>query len=357
MKKGFKSKKIIRGVLIILCVIIIIVVGFIVFNSIKLKNIKNQASNFVKDNQEILDNEVFYSIVSINPKIVFEIKGELVIDYSCINDDCEEVIKKLEFKNKSLADAIDNFYNETKDLGFDVSNGVTISSSSSKIKSIVKSESYINFETISSSDEQEILKDVNNDNIKNQTNKKDYLNELLETYKKDSYYNDLYSCKIVSNNLECYITEKFEKKLPSQISLDNMNYYNEYHQKLMNVFDKFNIEYKVLTSGVKGISGFSLTKIDTIKMNDKWHDLGGSYLDSSSTGIDNNNIVIKMTPKTTEYEGIGDYETIPLNKINLVDLSYNNSDIEICRNYVSQTLVDPRTPEQREQDNRENRGK
>lgn len=346
MKKFLKNKKVIRGILITLSIIIILVVGYMIFNSIKLKNIKNQASDFIKDNQEVLDNEVFYSIVSINPKIVFEIKGELVIDYSCINGDCENVIKNLKFENKSLTDAINDFYNETKNLGFDVSNGVTVSSSSSKIKSIIKSENYINFETISSSDEKEILKDVlNNDNIKNQTSKKDYLNKLLETYKKDSYYNDLYSCNIVSDNLECYITEKFEQKLPSEISFENMNYYNEYHYKLMNILDKFNIEYDVATEEVEGISSFSITHVNKIKMNDKWYDLGGNYLDSSRTGISNNNIVIKMNPTTTEYEGIGDFETIPLNKINLIDLSYNNSDIEIYRNYASATITGHSTAE------------
>jgi len=186
---------------------------------------------------------------------------------------------------------------------------------------------------------------LNNDDIKNQTSKNDYLNKLLDTYKKDTYYNDLYSCNIVSDNLECYITEKFNNELPSQISFENWRYYNEDHHKLMNVFDKFNIEYEVTTSGVEGLSGFSLTQIDKIKMNDKWYNLGGNYLDSSSTGISNNNIVIKMTPTTSEYENIGDFETIPLNKIDLIDLSYNNNDIEIYRNYVSNTITGPGEPE------------
>lgn len=346
MKEFFKNKKIIKGVLITILILILLVGSYVIYNSIKLKNIKNQASDFIKDNQEILDNEVFYSIVSINPKIVFEIKGELVIDYSCLNNDCESVIKNLKFENKNLTDVIDDFYNETKNLGFDISKGVTISSSNSNIKSIIKLKDYMSFEIISNSDEQEILKDaINNDDIKNQTSKNDYLNKLLDTYKKDTYYNDLYSCNIVSDNLECYITEKFNNELPSQISFENWRYYNEDHHKLMNVFDKFNIEYEVTTSGVEGLSGFSLTQIDKIKMNDKWYNLGGNYLDSSSTGISNNNIVIKMTPTTSEYENIGDFETIPLNKIDLIDLSYNNNDIEIYRNYVSNTITGPGEPE------------
>jgi len=346
MKEFFKNKKGIKVVLMIILILILAIGGYVIFSSIKLKNIKNQASDFIKDNQEILDNEVFYSIVSINPKIVFEIKGELVINYSCLNNDCENVIKNLKFDNKNLTDAIDVFYNETKKLGFDVSKGVTISSSNSNIKSIIELKDYMSFEIISNSDEQEILKDVvNNDDIKNQTSKKDYLNKLLDTYKKDTYYNDLYSCNIISDNLECYITEKFNNELPSQISFENWRYYNEYHHKLMNVFDKFDIEYKVTTSGVEGLSGFSLTQIDKIKMNDKWYSLGGNYLDSSSTGISNNNIVIKMTPTTSEYDTIGDFETIPLNKIDLIDLSYNNNDIEIYRNYVSNTITGPEEPE------------
>jgi len=52
-----------------------------------------------------------------------------------------------------------------------------------------------------------------------------------------------------------------------------------------------------------------------------------------------------MTPTTSEYDTIGDFETIPLNKIDLIDLSYNNNDIEIYRNYVSNTITGPEEPE------------
>lgn len=188
-------RKIILGLLIIVLLLFIV---YIVNNFIT-----NMKINKFKENFNSIEKEkISYVFVEINPSLVLTIKDGKVSDVGCLNDDCIEIYNDIDVKGKYIDESIDNLYNLSKEKGYNVSNGVKVKTADNII---IESKDYITIEYIDNTKEKELLNDVkNNEEIKNIDND-NYYSKLWEELKKDSNYDDVYTCNMNNKELECYI--------------------------------------------------------------------------------------------------------------------------------------------------------
>lgn len=332
-----KKRKILKMLLIIIILIALIIGGLVLISQIKINKSKKQTAQFIQEyNQLVEEEKVSYVMVEINPKAMLEVVNNKITNMQCLNSDCENILT-IDIKGKALVDALEILYQTSKDKGLDVSKGVNVSSTNSKINEIVKPLKYVNYKILNDKEEKEYFDKINpEDNNSINNTQADFNNKLFELYKKDPDYNEVYTCSMKENNLQCYITEEFERNLPTQISIINMFYYNEIHQKLMNVLDKFNIEYDNWLEVVEGDSTIKTNEIKSIKLPDAMHQVGVSYYtgDNFKSDFDISfNIVIDSTLESGNYGW--SYKTLPLSKLELISLTYSKSDIVILKNYAS----------------------
>lgn len=335
-----KKRKVLKVLCIIIVLVALIIGSLAVISKIKINNSKKQTTQFIQEyNQLVEEEKVSYVMVEINPKAMLEVVNNKITNMKCLNSDCENILN-IDIKGKTLVDAIELLYETSKDNGIDVSKGVNVSSTNSKIEEKVKDLKYVNYKTITEKEEKDYFEKNNlKDNNSTNNTQENFNNKLFELYKKDPDYNKVYTCGMKENNLQCYITEEFERNLPTQISITNMFYYNEVHQKLMNVLDKFNIEYENWLDEVEGDSTIKTNEVKAIKLPDAMHQVGVSYYkgDNFESNFDFSfNIVIDSTLESGDYGW--SYKTLPLSKLELTSLTYSESDIVILKNYHSDTV-------------------
>lgn len=236
-KKG-KLKKIL---LIILLIIVVPIIVFFGYRFISTKISKSNSEKFNNNLNELAKERIDYVFIEINPSLVLTVKDNKVEDISCLNDDCMTMYNELNVKGKNINDSIDTIYNKSKEKGFDVSNGVKIKTSNNVN---IEVKDHIIIEHIDSIKEQELLKEVkNNEDIKNVSND-DYYTSLWEELKKDKDYDNFYTCKMVDKELKCYFAEKF-------LTMSNENNGNGLNPRdLSRVLDKFGIKYESWNWGV-----------------------------------------------------------------------------------------------------------
>lgn len=334
-----KKRKVLKVLCIIIVLVVLIIGSLALISKIKINNNKKQTTQFIQEyNQLVEEEKVSYVMVEINPKAMLEVVNNKITNMQCLNSDCENILT-VDIKGKTLVDAIELLYETSKDNGIDVSKGVSVSSTNSKIEEKVKELKYVNYKTITEKEEKEYFEKNNiKDNNSTNNTQENFNNKLFELYKKDPDYNEVYTCSMEENNLQCYITEEFERNLPTQISITNMFYYNEIHQKLMNVLDKFNIEYENWLDDVEGDSTIKTNEVKAIKLPDTMHQVGVSYYkgDNFESNFDFSfNIVIDSTLEVGDYGW--SYKTLPLSKLELTSSTYSESDIVILKNYHSVT--------------------
>lgn len=336
--KNKKSKTIFKIMGITFIIIILVISVSLILNYKKLQESKNQTNEFIEKYNKIASEEVSYVIVEINPKAVLEVVNDKIINMGCLNSDCQNIFN-VDITNKTLNQAIEILYNTSIEKGIDVSNGVTVSSANNEVESYLSNLEYVKYNPISNNDVNKYLKEViDNNDISNSVAKNSYINKLFEFYKNDSDYGNVYTCNITNDELSCYITEQFMNNLPYDITLTNIFSYNELHQKLMNTFDKFNIKYESKLEDVEGFDLFKINNIKEIKISEEYFSIGASYYE------DNNiyncyNIILSSTLESGEY-GYS-YKTLPLSKLNLVNLEYNENDLVTLRNYQSVVISSP----------------
>lgn len=208
MKQQIKGKR--KILLIILSIILFILFVLICYSLIRKNILKNNDNEINNSITSITSEKIDYVFIDINPSLVLTVKSNKIIDIACLNEDCLIIYDSLDIKNKNLGDGIDNIYNVSKEKGFNVSNGVKVKSS---LNLNLEEKDYITIEYIDNNKEQELLKNINNnDNIKTIDNN-NYYNNIWEELKKDLDYDKYYTCKMKDNKLICnFIISAIESK-------------------------------------------------------------------------------------------------------------------------------------------------
>lgn len=332
----FKRK--INIFIMILLGILLVIFMLLMLNLIKIKISNYNTNKLIEEINTVKENEISYVFVEINPKIVLELEGDKVINKSCLNEDCITTFNDLNLENKNINETIDILYNKAKDSGFDTSN-VTISSANPSIEEKVANIEYSTYQNINKEEEKELMNEViDNTSISNSDNKLNYNEGLLEVYKSDSAYGSIYTCSIENNDLACYIAEDFYQELSRDtISLNEMLLQFDKVIDFMALLDKFNIQYT--TSGIEGAGVIGLDKItlDQIYVNGGYRSWGNISISSNSISVDGSGNASTTADgaviQLDDYD-LGeamlygyDYHVLPLNKLNLVDCSYNASDV------------------------------
>ncbi len=197
-RKKHIFRKILLGILIIVLLLFIksTINNFI--TNIKINKFKDSINNIEKE-------KISYVFVEINPSLVLTIKDNEVNDIACLNDDCMTIYDELNVKGKNINDGIDIIYNVSKEKGFDISNGVKLSSTDNIT---IDKKDYITVEYIDTTKEKELLTEVkNNEKIKNSND--NYYANLWEELKKDEDYGIVYECNMNNEELECKIKKDF----------------------------------------------------------------------------------------------------------------------------------------------------
>lgn len=334
----FKSSfKIMRKILLLVLLIILLFLG-IHFTKVKMK--EHQTNQTLKEINKVKTNEISYVFIEINPKIVIEFKGDKVVNHACLNQDCVTLFDNISIVDKDLEQVIHTLYQKAKDAGIDVTAGVTVSSTNEKIKEKLEDITYVTYIKIDKKEEQKLMTEVvDHKEIINSNHKKSYNEELLETYKKDKDYDNLYTCSINHNELSCYITDKFYNKLGKDTeSISDVLALVDQTIDLMSVFDKFGIKYT--TTGVEGAELIGLDKmiLDKIYLNGDYRSWGNGSISSNTISMDGgsssgNVSSYKASIRLDSYD-LGeagmlgyDYHVLPLNKLNLVDSNYHETDV------------------------------
>lgn len=306
-------------------ILFILILGLLYVCKINIDKYNNKKllNNLQKTKQE----EISYVIVEINPKLLLELKGNQINNFTCLNEDCKNVFNTIDIKDKDINEAIEILYNTAIDKGIDVSNGVKIFSQNEKIKEKVNSISYVIYEKINEETENKYKEEIIDETEKmNFNNEKSYNEKLLEIYKKDKEYGKNYTCNINDGNLECYITDRLFKKVGQNVDLTTLLEILDGYQELMKVCDKFDIPYK--SSGVEGgeLLGIDKVYLSSMYISDSYRTVNNfSYNDNECNGcisISNGNMADASLN--------GDhYYVLPLNKLNLVNGTYKEEDVQM----------------------------
>lgn len=331
MKKLFK----ILGILILALVLVFTSITLI--HGFNIKKSKAETKEFIDKIKEVEEKTISYALIEINPKAILEIVNNKVTNISCLNEDCTRIFN-IDINGKGIADAIELLYNAAKNSGVSIQNGVSVSSTNKNLESKIQGLDYVNYNTITKDVEKELLSQIKDDEeiSKNQSN---YNVKMLELYKQDQDYGTIYTCDIINNELECYITEDFYNSIPAQPSIFNIYNYNSEHQKLMNVLEKFNIQYEKKDSSVEGFDLFKIIEIKSIDLNDQIYNVGFCYVGDNNEVPCVNDIIIEEILESGEYGYL--YKALSLTKLNLISGTYEEKEIKEYRNYQSTVITGP----------------
>lgn len=328
------SKKIIRkiflGILVILLFLFIINKVRYFMDDLNMNEIKKYK-----------EEEVITAIVSINPSIALKIKNDTVIDAVCLNEDCKDLLTKMNYNynddinNKNINIVIEDFYNGAKNNGYDVSNGITLSSSSN-VEILINDIKNIKYEYITSSEIEDIIAKEEPSFNKNEISKAEYNQKLLSMYEKDSDYNKTFSCGIYNEEVKCYMTD-FKKE--AMKNFGNENFIIDTEKLIENEYafrrllDKFDIKYE--------ISDLSISTIELA--NFKSYPYAGKGSICLLNAKDENGTYIGCEEELTLYDAITIYENqdpvlpdiyissklVSFDKINLVTKTFDDEDITV----------------------------
>ena len=215
-----KKKKVLS---IILIVLLLVVIALNVKNLIVKNKINKNAKVADKIVTDITKNKEMYIVLEINPKVALFIKEGKVTDYRCLNTDCEVLNK--DFVGKEIKDAVESIYNDSKEKGFDTTNGVKIKTSEILDLKL----SYVVYENL----DEEI----------NVVEEKE--ESLIDKLKKDEDYGEFYTCT-EGKTTSCYLNSDI--KLGSEV-IPLQNYIDGTLTKLRGidrVLNRFGIETETI---------------------------------------------------------------------------------------------------------------
>ncbi len=328
------------------------ILGLLYIGKINLDRYNHQ--KFLSNLQKTKQDEISYVIVEINPRLLIELKGNQINNFTCLNEDCKNVFNAVDIKDKAINDAIETLYDTARDKGINVNNGVKIFSQNEKIKEKVDNISYVTYEKITEEIENKYKNEIIDEKEQEYfNNEKSYAEKLFETYKKDKDYGKNYTCNFDNGKLECYITTKLFQKIGQPQDLTNLLEILDGYQELMKVCDKFDILYKS-----SGVEGGELLGIDKVYLSSMY--ISGSYRTVTNFSYGNNecNGCINMSNGNmgdTLLEG-NHFYVLPLNKLNLVNGTYKTGDIRMLddNNVGGESMKDfPKEDKTEEQINKE----
>lgn len=195
-----------KVIFVILCIILVGLL-FTRVNGI-LKKMNDEKINRALN--ELYEDKIGYVFIEINPSLVLTTKGDKVTDVACLNEDCNKMEGDIDVVGKNLTNSVEAIYNLAKDKGFDTSKGVKIKTSESI--QIDNKLNYVTVEYLSKDEEVKMLDGVKDKTIDRNDNNS-YYTELWEKLKKDSRYDESYTCNMDSGKLECYLKEDFIRPL------------------------------------------------------------------------------------------------------------------------------------------------
>lgn len=237
-----------KFLIILLCFILIFISAIFIRKGI----IKYRNQKFISNINEVQENEIMNVIVSINPSIALVVKNDTIIESYCLNDDCTNLLNKIninyddDINNQKFDKFINYFYDNAKKNGYDTSNGVSISSSSSKVEALVKNINNSTFEYITIDEEKELLENVS-ENINHYTiSKEEYNLKLLEELKNDAEYDKTYYCYIENNEVKCYMKDfmaEILEKFGSDSLISELSRLTVVYDRFTNLLDKFDFTF------------------------------------------------------------------------------------------------------------------
>jgi len=333
-----RKKKILRKA--ILTIIILLLILF-VNNSIE-NLISKKVMN---DVEKIKNKEEIIVIVDINPSIALKIKNGTVIESKCLDKDCNDLLEKMNYNyndnlnNQKLSKVLNEFYEGAKSYGYDTSNGITVSSSSS-MQVLLNDVKDVTYKRITLDEENKTLNDANIIFKESEMTKEQYNDELLKKLKSDPDYGELFTCDIYDAEVKCYMVDfmsEIMKEFGKQSLLSKIAELESTIFKFRSLLKKFDVNYE--------LNSDQTMKSITLGNGMKW-----SYSDSCATEVNNmNNEVIASFYITNclSYgkETIGpNYEILesksyllPFTKIELLTKTYDKKDII----FIDQTTDTP----------------
>lgn len=334
MKKNYFKK-----ILLIIFVIIII----LLINNI-IKNIISK--NILKDVKNIKNEEELILIVDINPSIALKIKNGTVIESFCLDQDCQDLLRQMKYNyddnlnNQKVDKVLNEFYQGAKTYGYDTTNGITVSSSSSSVEILVNDVKNVSFKSITVEEENNTLNESNIEFKESELTKEEYNNKLLEKLKNDPDYGELFTCDIYDFEVKCYMIDfmaEIMDEFGKESILSKLATLEATVFKFRNLLQKFDIKYEVDQE--------QITKTITLGNGTKF-----DYTDSYEYVINNDNnepIDNIYIVNCLFYEKYKESDTkevledkiylLPLTKVELLTKTYDKKDIIL----IDRTTVIP----------------
>ena len=223
----------------ILLVFLIFVAFFIAFIFIREEIIKSRNKKFYSKIVDVMKEEENQAILSKTSKIYVKLKNNVIIDYKCLNDGCETILKGQNFKDKKVDELVTFIYNNDKKGP----EKVNVMSKSSRVETFVSHLDYSKYTNLTKEEEKKIFDENKIDVI----SKDEYNKNLLEELKKDKDYGKAHTCDIYNDQVKCYVTDDMEKIL---VNFDKQIYlvrrYNELVVigiKFRRLINKFDFDY------------------------------------------------------------------------------------------------------------------
>lgn len=313
--------------IMLLCFILICISAIFIRKGI----IKYRNQKFISNINEVQENEIMNVIVSINPSIALVVKNDTIIESYCLNDDCTNLLNKIninyddDINNQKFDEFINYFYDNAKKNGYDTSNGISISSSSSNVEALVKNINNSTFEYITIDEEKELLENVS-ENINHYTiSKEEYNLKLLEELKKDAEYDKTYYCYIENNEVKCYMKDfmaEILEKFGSDSLISELSRLTVVYERFTNLLDKFDFTFYNSTDNY-GEPRKSIT------LNNGKSYIYGDIYNYAINGC-NNELIDNVYVRYALFERNGAVTTIiPFTKVNLLTKTYEKKDVII----------------------------
>lgn len=322
----------------------IITISLVLFINNSVKNLISK--KVINDVEKIKNKEEIIAIVDINPSIALKIKNGTVIESKCLDKDCNDLLEKMNYNyndnlnNQKLSKVLNEFYEGARKYGYDTSNGITVSSSSSSVEVLLNDVKEATYKSITIAEENKTLKDANIIFQESELTKEEYNNKLLEKLRDDPDYGKLFTCDIYDEEVKCYMIDfmaEIMKEFGKQSLLSKIAELESTIFKFRNLLKKFDVKYE-------------LNSDQTMKSITLGNGMTWSYADSCVTEVNNmNNEVIASFHITNclSYgkETIGPNNEIlemksyllPFTKIELLTKTYDKKDII----FIDQTTDTP----------------
>lgn len=312
--------------------------------------IQNYISKMViKDVENFKKEEEVIAIIDINPSIALKIKNGTVIESKCLDQDCNDLLEKMNYtyndnlNNQKLDKVLNEFYQGAKSYGYDTSNGITVSSSSSVVQVLVSDVKEATYKHITVEEENNVLNEVNVEFSESELTKTEYNNKLLEKLKKDPDYGELFTCDIYDEQVKCYMVD-FMADIMSEFGKDSLlSKLAELESsifKFRSVLKKFDFQYKINPDD-KTMESITLGNGITF-----------GYGDSCFTEVNNGNNETIASFKITNCLSYGketlgpNYEILEsksymlsFSKVELLTKTYDTKDIIFIDNTTSDPII------------------